>query len=656
MRENQTWTQPAALLRLAPLAAFTVLAALTLAIWNQQVHHQRYLLRNHTEDVCFQGSRRLEVFVESRLKVAAIFARRWESHETRDFSRQRFEEFAALLIREIPGYFRVRLLPPEMIQGWIFPAADQSSRDGLSAEQRDVMAEARQLGQVVISSPFTLQPEGAGFLAALPLQREGEFLGFFIVEFLVDDLVDDCFHQRIRSEFHFTVQDGGEVIYRFPLSAEARRVAEASVHASRTFAVRNRNWRLTVAPKKGQVSFYGWTANIFLPLFGLLLSLGISLLVHQLAKRMVLYRAARDRALSEVVERENTQAALRASEARYRSVFDSATDGLLVLDRQGAIVEANRAVCIMHGHEPGGLRGKPVRTLFSPANRHFYAEVVRHIEHPGAFRFEAVNKRLDGSEFNTELHGTGVRFGEGPHLLVIITDISERKQDEERRKLLARKVLLAQEDERARVSRELHDELGQLLTALRLELGWLQKGAGGEREEELAGALANAVELVENAAATLRRICRGLRPPLLDDLGLEPAVRLLVEEYGALTGLEVDLEIQLSEEWAGLSPEITLCAYRILQESLTNVQRHAGAGQVSVSLVNDLTHLTLSVYDSGRGFDARSPNHLKGCGLEGMRERAGLVGGTLEIRSLPGQGTRVLFRARLIPGRGKVEE
>lgn len=650
MRENQYRARPSALLRLLPLAAFAVLAGLTLAIWVQQVGHQRSLVRNHTEDVCIQGSRRLEVFVESRLKVASILARRWECNKTRDYSRRRFEEFATLLISEIPGYFRLRLLPPEMTPGWIFPTAGLPAAGRLSAEQCAVMAEARQLGQVVLSSPFILKPGGTGFLAVLPLQRQDVFLGFFINEFLVDDLVDDCFHQRIRSEFYFTVQDGDDVIYRFAPSADAHHVENASVSAGRTFAVRNRTWRLTVAPIEGQVRFYGWTSNLFVPLFGLLLSFGIGLLIHQLSRRMGLCRVARDQALSEVAEREKTQAALRASEARYRSVFDSATDGLLVLDHQGVIVEANRAVCLMHGHESGGLQGKPVRDLFSPAHRHLHAEVVRHTEHPGAFRLEAVNRRLDGSEFNTALHGTGVRFGKGPHLLVILTDISERKQNEERRKLLARKVLLAQEDERARVSRELHDELGQLLTALRLELGWLQKGAGGEREEGLAGALANAVDLVENAAVTLRRICRGLRPPLLDDLGLEPAARVLVEEFGALTGLETDLEIQLSEEGAGLTPEITLCTYRILQESLTNVQRHAEAGEVSVSLVSDLTHLTLSVYDSGRGFDARLLNHLKGCGLEGMRERAGLVGGALEIRSLLGQGTRVQFCAPLVPG------
>lgn len=647
MRENQTGARPSVFLRLVPLVAFTVLAGVTLAIWNQQVGHQRSLLRRHTEDVCIQGARRLEVFIESRLKVAAILARRWECNKTRDYSRRRFEAFATLLTSEIPGYFRLRLLPPEMTPGWVFPTAGLPAAGELSDKQRGVMAEARQLGKVVLSSPFTLQPGGTGFLAVLPLQRQDVFLGFFINEFLVDDLVDDCFQQRIRSEFYFTVQDGDEVIYRYAPSADPHHVEDASVSADWTFAVRNRTWQLSVAPIEGQVRFYGWTANLFVPLFGLLLSLGIGLLIHQLSWRMGLCRVARDQAFSEVAQREKTQAALRASEARYRSVFDSATDGLLVLDHQGVIVEANRAVCTLHGHEPGGLLGKPVQSLFGPAHRHLYGEFTSQLSHKGAFHLEGVDVRLDGSKIDVAMRGTGVRFGEEPHIMVILTDISERKRIEQRQTMLSRKVLLAQEDERARLSRELHDELGQLLTAQRLELGWLQKG---EREEGRAGALANAVELVENAAATLRRICRGLRPPLLDDLGLEPAVRVLVEEFGALTGLETNLDIQLSEEGAGLSPEIILCAYRILQESLTNVQRHAGAGEVSVSLVSDLTNLTLSVYDSGRGFDARSLNHLKGCGLEGMRERAGLVGGTLEIRSLPGQGTRVLFRASLIPG------
>ncbi len=640
------------LLRLAPLVTFAVLAALTLAIWAQQVGHQRSLLRRHTEDVCFQGSRRLEVFVESRLQVAALFARRWESHQTRDFSRQRFEEFASLLVSEIPGYARVRMVPPEMTPGWAVPSAGP---EPLSGEERRTMEEARRLGQVVLSPPFTTASGEAGFMAALPLRRDDAFLGFFLVDFLVRDLVDDCFHQRIRSEFNFIVRDGDRAIYRFAPDDDPRRVEKAAVLAGRTFSVRNRTWQLTVAPKQGQVRFYGWASSLLLPLFGLLLSLGIGLLIRQLSRRMGLYRAARDRALDEVAGREKAQAALLASEARYRSVFDSATNGLLILDRQGVIVEANRAVCAMHGREPGSLPGRPVRELFGPAGGERQAEICRQAESQDPFSLESVNVRQDGSEFDAAIRGVAIRFGQGPHLLLILTDVSERKRSEERQKLLSRKVLMAQEEERARVSRELHDELGQLLTALRLELGWLQKGAGGGEQEGRNGALVNAVELVENAAATLRRICRGLRPPLLDDLGLEPAARLLVEEFGAFTGLPTDLEIRLAEEGAGLSPEITLCAYRILQESLTNIQRHAGSGEVSVSLISDLTRLTLSVYDSGQGFDAGALNQLKGCGLEGMRERAGLVGGTLEIRSLPGQGTRVEFRAPLGPGRKEVE-
>jgi signal transduction histidine kinase len=231
-------------------------------------------------------------------------------------------------------------------------------------------------------------------------------------------------------------------------------------------------------------------------------------------------------------------------------------------------------------------------------------------------------------------------------VLAVLTDVSARKQAEEKLALLSRKILIAQEEERARLSRDLHDELGQLLTAQRLELDWLQKRMKPVELEDPLG-FENAVKLVEDATGELRRICRGLRPPLLDDLGIEPAVGLLVQEFEERTGIVTDLDVRLEDDLEGLTRELALCIYRILQESLTNVSRHSGARNVSITLAYSARSLLLSVYDDGSGFETEQASVARGSGITGMQERARLVGGSVEVRSAPDKGTRVVFR---VPG------
>ncbi len=208
---------------------------------------------------------------------------------------------------------------------------------------------------------------------------------------------------------------------------------------------------------------------------------------------------------------------------------------------------------------------------------------------------------------------------------------------------LPRQILRAQEEERERVARELHDELGQLLTALRLELGVLQKRA----EEGLGGqdaTLDNVIHIVEQGGIEVRRLCRGLRPPLLDDLGLEPAARLLVREFGEHSGLPVQVHIALSRD-VRLSPELKLTSYRIMQEALNNIAKHAEAKGVIIELVIHQERLRLRVEDDGKGFSTGATSESPGVGLAGMSQRATLVDGELTINARPGAGTRILFEA-----------
>ena len=236
-------------------------------------------------------------------------------------------------------------------------------------------------------------------------------------------------------------------------------------------------------------------------------------------------------------------------------------------------------------------------------------------------------------------------------LLVAARRAEGRRRALGRQAFLAQQVLVAQEEERARLARELHDELGQLLTALRLDMGWIERQLGDAPADERE-AFRGSVEMVERAAAELRRICRGLRPPLLDDLGIEAAIAFLVDESERRGGPTIVRSLALAEHEGSIPHAVALSAYRVLQESLTNVCRHARARRVEVHAFVAVGYLRVEVTDDGVGFDSRlAGSEAAGIGLEGMAERARLVRGRLDIRSAPGQGTRVLFSAPLDPGR-----
>jgi signal transduction histidine kinase len=202
-------------------------------------------------------------------------------------------------------------------------------------------------------------------------------------------------------------------------------------------------------------------------------------------------------------------------------------------------------------------------------------------------------------------------------------------EKEAQRARLLKAWLKAQEEERARIARELHDEVGQALTGLILGL----EGLPGDRVEALK-------ELARHTLTEVRRLALDLRPSVLDHLGLEAALRRYVREYAERTGVEVDLSLHLTRP---LPQELETVVYRVVQEALTNVARHSGSPRASVGVVEVLGEVRVFVEDEGRGFDPQAVDPGRQ-GLLGMRERVELLGGRLSVESAPGQGTRVQVR------------
>jgi signal transduction histidine kinase len=211
---------------------------------------------------------------------------------------------------------------------------------------------------------------------------------------------------------------------------------------------------------------------------------------------------------------------------------------------------------------------------------------------------------------------------------------------------LSDQLIKAQEAERARISRELHDEIGQALTAVKINLDTIKKDFAGSGSAVTREIFEETETLADNILDQIHQISLDLRPSILDDLGLVPTLNWYVKRFGKRLDIEIDFSPGKFEE--RLDPELETAIYRVVQEALTNVAKHAGAKHVRVSLAKDDRDVRVAIEDDGKGFDqdavaARSPEK-RGAGLLGIQERATLRGGGIEIRSVKNEGTRIDLR------------
>jgi signal transduction histidine kinase len=248
----------------------------------------------------------------------------------------------------------------------------------------------------------------------------------------------------------------------------------------------------------------------------------------------------------------------------------------------------------------------------------------------------AARSGLEGKD--GELAEIGRAFDEGAARIDVLT--RERDGIQRRLQALARSLQRVRDEEQARLAREIHDEFGQTLTALRIRLQSARAAAAGD-----ATACARADEAlasVDDMYALLRRVASELRPPLLDQLGPAEAVRWHLARLGTETPLRVIADEVAEVE--GVDRDVALAAFRILQEAMTNVVRHSGARTARVRLAAEGADLVLEVEDDGRGFDVAQADRGPSLGILGMRERAAALAGALEVRSAPGRGARLRLR------------
>ncbi len=320
-----------------------------------------------------------------------------------------------------------------------------------------------------------------------------------------------------------------------------------------------------------------------------------------------------------------------AVQAGYRRLFESSRSPILVLDQEGRIVDANPAATALDA----GVVGRPVDTVLGTAGDldHLSGRVLR---------------TTNGRDYRLDV----VPIAPGPtgaRRQVTFEDVTEERTEERRARQFAQQIVQVEEDQRRRLARELHDEPLQLFLHLARRLELLSTAAGVPAD--VAGRLAETRNQALEAATRLRSLARDLRPPALDQLGLVPALSSLVAELEDDEGLNAHLVVQGTPRRP--SDATGLGAFRIVQESLRNIRRHAAAREVRVTLAFDDTTLRVSVVDDGVGFDThrigRPPGEPPAMGMVGMRERARLLGGALVVRSTPGVGTAIEAELPLEP-------
>jgi PAS domain S-box-containing protein len=234
-------------------------------------------------------------------------------------------------------------------------------------------------------------------------------------------------------------------------------------------------------------------------------------------------------------------------------------------------------------------------------------------------------------------------LGEPTGVGSIATDITAAKKAQDRLRRLSASIMSSQENERALIARELHDELGQTLTALNMDAVWLVRRLG-ESDPPASSRAEGMRSLIDGTINVVRGMALRLRPKVLDDLGLVDALEWLTGDFEKRT--EINCLFNFDDVPVIHGPVAT-AAYRIAQEALTNVARHSLANQVHLELSAQEGALSLEIEDNGRGFNALDLSEFSGLGIAGMRERAVLVGGILNVRSRPGQGTRIEFKVPL---------
>ena len=346
----------------------------------------------------------------------------------------------------------------------------------------------------------------------------------------------------------------------------------------------------------------------------------------------------------DITEERRAQNARRQSEERYRELFENSKDAIYVHDMSGRYTSVNRAAERLSGYTRQELTGRHFSSLLTPEYaRHVCEQLCKKLEVSGETTYEVELITKQGRRIPVEVSSrliieNGLPVG----VQGCVRDVSEKKRAHDAARSYSRRLIEAQEAERRRISIELHDQVGQILTAVKMNLHALQKTC---KAPDMLKSIQENLSAIDEAVDQVRGLAVDLRPLLLDDFGLVVAVRWYLDRQAKNSDAALEFVSLSLTEYDRFPADLETACFRIVQEGVTNVVRHASAKKVSIRLERTGSELILVIADDGTGFDVKAVRTATSgaatLGLRGMEERAQAAGGTLTVDSAPGLGTQI---------------
>ncbi|MCJ8499689.1 PAS domain-containing sensor histidine kinase [Desulfatitalea alkaliphila] len=361
---------------------------------------------------------------------------------------------------------------------------------------------------------------------------------------------------------------------------------------------------------------------------------------------------ANEQLRQEIEERKQAEEAMRRSEAKYRELVQNANSIIIRFDTRGVIRFFNEYAQQFFGYTEQEILGRTLWETILPTvdstGRRITSMVDAFLTRPEQFKTDELeNRRRNGERVWVAWTNRPILDADGKiaEFLCVGVDVTERRQNRRRIRTLTYALLKAQENERARIARDLHDHIAQDLSSLKIRLQTLfanESAAGNDAQRQTEETL----QILQRSISEVRNLAYDLRPPGLDQFGLVRTLFLYCEDFAQQNGLKIDF-IAAGLDDLALGEDIQINIYRLIQEALHNVKKHAAAKGVTIRLVASSPNLILRIVDDGKGFDIDHwRDHAyqeKRMGLQSMVERVGLLDGTIDIRSRPGKGAGIFI-------------
>lgn len=357
-------------------------------------------------------------------------------------------------------------------------------------------------------------------------------------------------------------------------------------------------------------------------------------------------------------EAHTAQRQAESKKQRLAAIVESSADAIMSVDLDGRIVSWNQGAEAIYGYPAEELLGRSISQLVLPQNKNRVPVILGKIKNGRRVDlYETAHVRRDGEIVNVSLNISPIRDASGQivGMSAIARDITESKiredqlrQSSERLRALSTRLQSIREEERTNLARDIHDELGQRLTGLMMDLVSLSQKP--PKNKELLGQRLRSMEsIIDDTIKLVRRISSDLRPGILDDLGLVAAMEWQLNDFRKRTGIECEFSSEIDDSC--LDHDIITALFRVFQETLTNIIRHAGATRVRIEINDHDDTLTLTIEDDGKGISQAEITDPRSLGLLGMRERVGIFGGDVHISGAENKGTQVVVR---IPHRKEI--